>query len=120
LVLGAAEGAGIVPAMPRRDEPPLSPEQALALASDVLDDNISQAQVLAIIKALRVSARLCCRRQPIAAANNHLLAVAFLVEFKRRAKRQRSEVRRTKKGAGNGERPLPKLRKGKIVGKRTC
>jgi hypothetical protein len=89
LVLGAAEGAGIVPAMPRRDEPPLSPEQALALASDVLDDNISQAQVLAIIKALRVSARLCCRRQPIAAANNHLLAVAFLVEFKRRAKRQR-------------------------------
>jgi len=75
--------------MPRRDEPPLSPEQALALASAVLDDNLSQAQVMAIIKALRVSARLC-RRQPIAAANNHLLAVAFLVECKRRAKRRRS------------------------------
>jgi hypothetical protein len=90
LLVGAAEGAGIVPAMPRRDEPPLSPEQALALASDVLDGNISQDQVLAIIKALRVSARLCRHRQPIAAANNHLLAVAFLVECKRRAKRRRS------------------------------
>jgi hypothetical protein len=90
LLVGAAEGAGIVPAMPRRDEPPLSPEQALALASDVLDGNISQDQVLAIIKALRVSARLCRHRQPIAAANNHMLAVALLVEFKRRAKRQRS------------------------------
>jgi hypothetical protein len=89
LVLGAAEGAGIVPAMPRRDEPPLSPEQALALASDVLDDNISQVQVLAIIKALRISARLCRGRRPIAAANNHLLAVAFLVEFKQRARLRR-------------------------------
>jgi hypothetical protein len=90
LVLGAAEGAGIVPAMPRRDEPPLSSEQALALANDVLDDNISQAQVLAIIKALRISARLCRCRRPIAAANNHLLAVAFLVEFKQRARLRRS------------------------------
>ena len=79
-----------MPAMPRRDEPPLSPEQALALARNTLDDNLSPAQVVAIIKALRVSARLCRHRQPIAAANNHLLAVAFLVEFKRRAKRRRS------------------------------
>jgi hypothetical protein len=76
--------------MPHRDEPPLSPEQALALASAVLDGNISQDQVLAIIKALRISARLCRRRQPIAAANHHLLAVAFLVEFKRRARGRRS------------------------------
>jgi hypothetical protein len=90
LLLGAVDRAGIVPAMPRRDEPPLCPEQALALASDVLDGDISQDQVLAIIKALRVSARLCRRRQPIAAANHHLLAVALLVEFKRRAKRRRS------------------------------
>jgi hypothetical protein len=89
LLVGVADGAGIVPAMPRHDEPPLSPEQALTLASDVLDDNLSQALVLAIIKALRASARLCRCRQPIAAANNHLLAVAFLVEFKRRAKRRR-------------------------------
>jgi hypothetical protein len=90
LPVGAAEGLGIVLAMPRCDEPPLSPEQALTLASAVLDGSISQAQVVAIIKVLRVSARLCCRRQPIAAANNHLLAVALLVEFKRRAKRRRS------------------------------
>jgi hypothetical protein len=90
LPVATADGGGIVPAMPRRDEPPLSPEQALALASAVLDDNLSQAQVVAIVKALRVSARLCRRRQPIAAANNHLLAVAFLVECKRRAKRRRS------------------------------
>jgi hypothetical protein len=90
LVLGAVDGAGIVPAMPRRDEPPLSPDQALALASDVLDGDISQAQVLSIIKMLRVSARLCRRRQPMAAANSHLLAVAFLVEFKRRANQRRS------------------------------
>jgi hypothetical protein len=92
LVLGAVDGAGIVPAMPHRDEPPLSPEQALALASAVLDGNISQDQVLTIIKALRISARLCRRRQPITAANNRLLAVAFLVEFKRRAKRRRSPL----------------------------
>jgi hypothetical protein len=89
LLVGIADEAGMVPAMPRRDEPPLSPEQALALASDVLDDNLSQAQVLAIIKALRVSARLCRCRRPIAAANNHLLAVAFLVEFKQRARLRR-------------------------------
>jgi hypothetical protein len=74
--------------MPRRDEPPLSPEQALALANDALDGGISQAQVLALIKTLRVSARLCRQRQPMAAANYDLLAVAFLVEFKRRAKRR--------------------------------
>jgi hypothetical protein len=92
LLVGAVHGAGIVPAMPRRDEPPLSPEQALALASAVLDGNLSQDQVLAIIKALRVSARLCRHRQPIAAANNHLLAVALLVECKRRAKRRRSSL----------------------------
>jgi hypothetical protein len=79
-----------VPAMPRRDEPPLSPEQALALANDVLDGNLGQARVLAIIKALRVSARLCRQRQPIAAANNQLLAVAFLVECKRRVRLRRS------------------------------
>ena len=78
-----------MPAMPRRDEPPLSPEQALVLARDVLDGDISQDQALAIIKALRVSARLCRSRQPIAAANNHLLAVAFLVEFKQRARLRR-------------------------------
>jgi hypothetical protein len=90
LLVGAADGTGIVPAMPRHDEPPLSPEQALALVSDVLDGNLSQAQVVAIIKALRVSARLCRPWQPIAAANNHLLAVAFLVECKRRVKRRRS------------------------------
>jgi hypothetical protein len=89
LLVGAADGAGIVPAMPRHDEPPLTPEQALALASDVLDGNLSQGLVVAIIKALRVSARLCRHRQPIAAANNHLLAMAFLVECKRRAKRRR-------------------------------
>ena len=90
LVLGAVQGAGTVPAMPRRDEPPLSPEQALALARDVLDGDISQDQALAIIKALRVSARLCRHRQPIAAANHHMLAVALLVEFKRRARLQPS------------------------------
>jgi hypothetical protein len=90
LLVGTANRAGIVPAMPRRDEPPLSPEQASTLASAVLDGNLSRAQVLAIIKALRISARLCRRRQPVAAVNNHLLAVAFLVEFKRRARLRRS------------------------------
>ena len=79
-----------MPAMPRHDEPPLSPEQALTLVRAVLDGNLGQAQVLAIIKALRVSARLCRPGQPIAAANYHLLALAFLIEFKRRAKRRRS------------------------------
>jgi hypothetical protein len=95
LLVGAVARAGIVPAMPRHDEPPLSPEQALTLVRAVLDGNLGQAQVLAIIKALRVSARLCRPWRPIAAANNHLLAVAFLVEFKRRAKRRRSAPSRT-------------------------
>jgi hypothetical protein len=95
LLVGAVEEAGIVPAMPRHDEPPLSPEQALVLVSAVLDGNLSQTQIVAIIKALRISARLCRPWQPIAAANNHLLAVAFLVEFKRRVKRRRFPPSRT-------------------------
>ncbi len=78
----------------------MSPEQALALASDVLDGGISQAQVLAIIKTLRVSARLCRPRQPIAAANYDLLAVAFLVEFK-----QRARVRRSPPSSAGASRP---------------
>jgi hypothetical protein len=90
LLVGVLDGAGIVPAMPRRDEPPLSPNEALTMVDAVLDGNMSQDQVLTIIKALRIAARLCRRRQPIAAANNHLLATTLLVEFKRRARLQPS------------------------------
>jgi hypothetical protein len=70
--------------MSQRDVPRLPPEQAIAIARDLLAD-WPGTDVLAVVRKLMLDADRLRGRSPTAAANYERLAEALLSEAKRRA-----------------------------------